>query len=204
VATFLGRLRIGGDERETDSKGSPLPDPAAFDVDVTAVQFDQLLDYRQSELQSAMSTSCRGIPLLKPVENIRQKIGCDAFTNLGLDAGISFDRVEPLLEFLTLEFSKSEYVRPTQHSIQRRAKTNSARESGFMFGRSASIFLAKSCFSLLRLRVMIPTASGGNIAHSRMELTAKHPFCPARLRGGVSKPLPPKKPAAPSVRQLHG
>src|SRR3981081_4712064 len=82
VATFLGRLRIGGDERATDSKGSPLPDPAAFDVDVTAVQFDQLLDYRQSELQSAMSTSCRGIPLLKPVENIRQKIGCDAFTGI--------------------------------------------------------------------------------------------------------------------------
>ena len=35
-----------------------------------------------------------------------------------------------------------------------------------------SIFLAMSCIILLRLRVMIATACGGNIPHSRMELTA--------------------------------
>ena len=29
----------------------------------------------------------------------------------------------------------------------------------------------------------MPTDSVGNIANSRMELTAKHPFCPSRLHG---------------------
>src|ERR1700726_1520736 len=82
MAIVLGRLSIGGNERESNSKGSPLSDSAAFDVDVAAVQFYQLLDYRQSEPQSAMSTSYRGIPLLKPVENIRQEIGCDTFTSI--------------------------------------------------------------------------------------------------------------------------
>ena len=67
----------------------------------------------------------------------------------------------------------------------KKVRTNSARESGFIFGRSTSIFLAMSCFSLLLLRVMIPTASGGNIAISRMELIANHPFCPSRLHGPV-------------------
>src|SRR5258705_4021814 len=51
------------------------------------------------------------------------------------------------------------------------------------FGRSAAIFLAISCFSLLLLRVMMLTASGGNIANSRMELIARHPFCPSLLDG---------------------
>jgi hypothetical protein len=32
----------------------------------------------------------------------------------------------------------------------------------------------------------MPTAPGGNIANSRMELTAKHPFCPSVLDGPES------------------
>ena len=82
MATFLVRLRIDGDQREMDSKDRPLSDSAAFDADVAAMQFDQLLDDSQPEPESAMSTSCRRIPLLKPVENIRQKLGCDAFTGI--------------------------------------------------------------------------------------------------------------------------
>jgi membrane fusion protein, multidrug efflux system len=37
----------------------------------------------------------------------------------------------------------------------------------------------------------MPTASGGNIANSRMELTAKHPFCPSRerVRRAARRPL---------------
>jgi len=42
----------------------------------------------------------------------------------------------------------------------KKVKTNSARESAFIFGRSTSIFLAMSCFSLVLLRVMMPKASG--------------------------------------------
>jgi hypothetical protein len=40
-----------------------------------------------------------------------------------------------------------------------------------------------SCFSLFLLRVIMSTASGGKIGNSRMELRAKHPFCPSRLHG---------------------
>jgi len=83
----------------------------------------------------------------------------------------------------------------------KKVRTNSARESRFIFGRSASIFLAKSCFSLLRLRVMMPTASGGNIAHSRMVLTAKHPFCPARLHGPILRNRDPFFGSLPPRRQ---
>jgi hypothetical protein len=36
-----------------------------------------------------------------------------------------------------------------------------------MFGCSASIFLAMSCFSLFLLRVIMSTASGGKIGNSR-------------------------------------
>jgi hypothetical protein len=79
---FLVRTRKDGDEREADSKGAPLPDPAAFDADVAAMQLDQLLDNSQSKSQPTMSTSCRRISLLKPFENIRQKIRCDAFTGI--------------------------------------------------------------------------------------------------------------------------
>jgi hypothetical protein len=61
----------------------------------------------------------------------------------------------------------------------KKVRTNSA------FGRSTSIFLAMSRFSMLLLRVMMATASGGNIANSRMELTAKHPFCPSMLHGPI-------------------
>src|ERR1700732_5139060 len=65
-----------------NSKRRSLPEPAAFGPDVAAMQFDQLLDDRQSESQPSMSTSCRRISLLKPFENIRQKIRCDAFTGI--------------------------------------------------------------------------------------------------------------------------
>ena len=44
------------------------------------------------------------------------------FDDLGLDTGISFDGVEPLLEFVTPEFADAEDMRPTQHCIQWRAK----------------------------------------------------------------------------------
>src|SRR5580704_4925850 len=67
----------------------------------------------------------------------------------------------------------------------KKVTTNSARESAFIFGRSTSIFLAMSRFSLLLFRVMTPIASGGNMANSRMELTAKHPFCPSMLHGPI-------------------
>ena len=67
----------------------------------------------------------------------------------------------------------------------KKVRTNSAREPAFIFGRSTSIFLAMSCFSLLLLRVMMPRASAGNIGNSRMELTAKHPFCPSMLHGPI-------------------
>jgi hypothetical protein len=65
----------------------------------------------------------------------------------------------------------------------KKVRTNSARESAFIFGRSTSIFLAISRFSLLLLRVIMSTASDGNIANSRSELTAKDPFCPSMLHG---------------------
>jgi hypothetical protein len=45
----------------------------------------------------------------------------------------------------------------------KKVSNNSARESAFIFGRSTSIFLAMSCFSLLLLRVTIAIASCGNI-----------------------------------------
>jgi hypothetical protein len=45
----------------------------------------------------------------------------------------------------------------------KKVRTNSAMKSAFIFGRSTSMFLAMSCFSLLLFRVMMPTASGGNI-----------------------------------------
>jgi hypothetical protein len=37
--------------------------------------------------------------------------------NLGLNTGISFDDAEPLLEFLALDISKSEDIRPSHHSV---------------------------------------------------------------------------------------
>jgi hypothetical protein len=70
-------------------------------------------------------------------------------------------------------------------SILSEVRTNAARDSAFIFGRSTSIFLTMSCFNLLLLRVMMPTTSGGNIANSRIELTAKHPFCPSMLHGPI-------------------
>ena len=44
------------------------------------------------------------------------------FDDLGLDTRISFDGVEPLLEFVVLQFVGPKDMRPTQHGIQRRAK----------------------------------------------------------------------------------
>ena len=44
------------------------------------------------------------------------------FNKLGLNTGITFDGIEPLLEFLALKVSLAENVCPTQNSIQRRAK----------------------------------------------------------------------------------
>jgi hypothetical protein len=67
----------------------------------------------------------------------------------------------------------------------KKVRTNCASDSGFIFGRSASIFLANSCFRLLRLRVTRSIASRGNMADSRLQLTAKHPFCPTRLLGPI-------------------
>jgi hypothetical protein len=43
-----------------------------------------------------------------------------------------------------------------------------------------------SCFSLLLLRVTMAIASCGNIGNSRIELTAKHPFCSSRLDGPIA------------------
>src|SRR5438132_4346297 len=103
MAAFLVRLKRDSDEREMDSKGCPLPDPAAFGADVAAMQLDQLLDNSQSEPQSAMSTSCRCIPLLKPVENIRQKPGCDAFTGINdADFHVCVDAFEQYLDHSVL------------------------------------------------------------------------------------------------------
>src|SRR6202011_3940503 len=79
---LLGRIGIACSEGQMNSKRRSLPEPAAFGPDVAAMQFDQLLDDRQSESQPSMSTSCRRISLSKPFENIRQKIRCDAFTGI--------------------------------------------------------------------------------------------------------------------------
>src|ERR1700722_9180904 len=46
------------------------------------MQFNQLLDYSQSESKSTVPTSCRRIPLLKAVENVRQELGCDALASI--------------------------------------------------------------------------------------------------------------------------
>jgi hypothetical protein len=71
----------------------------------------------------------------------------------------------------------------------KKVRTKSARESASIFGCSTSIFLAMSCFSLFLLRLMISTASGGNIGNSRMELMAKHPLWPSRLHPGHGSAL---------------
>ena len=56
----------------------------------------------------------------------------------------------------------------------KKVSTNSARAFESIFGRSTSIFLAISWFSLALLRVTIATASGDKIGNSRIELTV-HP-----------------------------
>ena len=106
MATFLVRLRREGDEREMDSKACPFPNPTAFNADVAAMLLVKLLDDCQSEPQSAMPTSCRRVPLLKTVEDIRQELGRDAFTRI--DNADFYVRVDAFEQHLDLPAPGSE------------------------------------------------------------------------------------------------
>src|SRR5271165_6553951 len=72
--TQLLRLRVDCPERQKNNKGRPLPYPVAFDLNLSAMKLDELLDDSQSKSQSSMSTSRRRISLSKPFENIRQEL----------------------------------------------------------------------------------------------------------------------------------
>ena len=86
-----------------DSKGRPFPDPVALDANVAAMQFDKLLDDSHSQPQSAMATSCRRVPLLKTVEDIRQELRRDAFTRItDADFDMRVDAFEQHLDLSAL------------------------------------------------------------------------------------------------------
>src|SRR5882757_6070219 len=66
----------------------------------------------------------------------------------------------------------------------KKVRTNSARESAFTFGRSTSIFLAMSCFSLPLLRVMMPTTSLVSLQVAWSQLEKSLDVIPAQGFGG--------------------
>ena len=71
---------IAGTERHDECR--TLTDARAADLDVAAVQPDQIVDDRQAEPETTVSTCRRAVRLPEPIEHVRQKSGIDA------DAGI--------------------------------------------------------------------------------------------------------------------
>ena len=71
---------VAGTERHDERRA--LTDARAADLDLAAVQPDQIVDDRQAEPETAVSTCRRAVGLPEPIEHVRQERGIDA------DAGI--------------------------------------------------------------------------------------------------------------------
>src|SRR3954464_10919740 len=77
-AAGRGRQVAGAPRRQADpERRAPLP-PAALGADRAAVQLDEVADDRQAEAETAMAPLRAGVPLAKPLEDVRQKCFRDA------------------------------------------------------------------------------------------------------------------------------
>ena len=71
---------VAGAERHDERRA--LTDARAADLDLAAVQPHQIVDDRQTEPETTVSTRRRAVGLPEPIEHVRQKGGIDA------DAGV--------------------------------------------------------------------------------------------------------------------
>ena len=72
--------RIAGAERHDECRA--LTDARAADFDVASMQPNQIVNDRQTEPETTVSTRRRAVSLPEPIEHVRQKGGIDA------DAGV--------------------------------------------------------------------------------------------------------------------
>src|SRR5271170_337860 len=129
-----------------DSKDRAVANSIAFDADVAAMQFDQLLDNGQPQPKSPMSTRGRRISLLKPVENIRQKVGCDAFAGIAhMDFHVRSDPLEPYLDLSALGSELNSVVKDVPEDL-----SQAIRISGNRSGKGIHYRLQADAFCLGR------------------------------------------------------
>ena len=78
------RVRVGDSfHRQEDTKRRTLADAFALGADVSAVQFHQVLDDRQTESQAAVGAREGLVGLPEPIEDERQKRGFEADAGVG-------------------------------------------------------------------------------------------------------------------------
>src|ERR1700722_12257125 len=110
------------------------------------MQFDQLLDDGQPQPESPVSACGRGISLLKPVENIRQKVGCDAFTGIThIDFDLGTDPCESYLDLSAAGGELNSVVKDIPEDL-----SQAIRVSGNRSGKGAHHGLELNAFRLCR------------------------------------------------------
>ncbi len=110
------------------------------------MQFDQLLDNGQPQPESPVSTRGRRISLLKPVENIRQKLGCDAFTGINhIDFHLGTDAFESYLDLSAFGRELNGVVKDVPKNL-----SQAIRVSGDRSGKGIDHGLQSNAFRLRR------------------------------------------------------
>jgi hypothetical protein len=110
-ATRLFRLRYRSCARKAHGEGGAGSRPGARSAYLAAVQFDEVLDDREPEPESAVLSRCRCVGLAKAVEYMRYELRFDTLAKIANRDIYAVTRSVPLDDYLPARVGKAHGIR---------------------------------------------------------------------------------------------